>query len=153
MSKNLFTRIVPAVAVASALSLSMLAGCSMTNDTNADTPGAVVDEVIVDDATKIMTEDEAKAIAFEDAGVVASDATNVKVEKKVEDGVEVYDIEFDAKGVSYDYVIDAETGVLLEFSEEAVVEIPSNGSSSSDSGSSGSSSSGTNSSGSSSSTK
>lgn len=169
MSKNLFTRVVPAVAVVSALSFTMLAGCSMTDSTNADSSGAVVDEVIVDETTgtgnddtaKVMTEDEAKAIVFEDAGVVTSDATNVKVEKKTEDGIAVYEIEFDAKGVNYDYVIDAKTGVLIEYSEEAVVEIPANGSSSSSSnssnsgssGSSGSSSSGSNASGSSSSTK
>ena len=136
MSKVLFTRIVPVVAVASALSLSMLAGCSMTEKETADSPGAVVEEVIVDDASKVMTEDEAKAVVFEDAGVAAADATNVKVEKKTENGVEVYDIEFDAKGVSYDYVLDAKTGVLIEYSEEAVVEVPADDTAKSDSSSS-----------------
>ncbi|MBQ9954711.1 MAG: PepSY domain-containing protein [Eggerthellaceae bacterium] len=156
MRKNLFTRVVPVVAVASALGLSALAGCAAQDTTATDTPGGVVEETIVEgesvvggqDATKVMSEDEAKAIAFEDAGVLASDATNVKVEKKTEGGVEVYDIEFDAKGVSYDYVIDAKTGSLIEYDEEAVIvggstASGSTGSSSnSSSGSSGSSGSG-----------
>ena len=143
MRKNLFTRVVPVVAVASALGLSALAGCAAQDTTATDTPGGVVEETIVEgesvvggqDATKVMSEDEAKAIAF-------------KVEKKTEGGVEVYDIEFDAKGVSYDYVIDAKTGALVEYDEEAVIvggstASGSTGSSSnSSSGSSGSSGSG-----------
>ncbi len=129
MSKTLFTRVVPAVAVASVLSLSMLAGCSMQDEGKNDNSGGVIEETIVEDGSSmggqgtnaIMTEDEAKAIAFEDAGILESDATNVKVEKKTEDGVEVYDIEFDANGASYDYVIDAMTGALIEYDEEIVV--------------------------------
>ena len=128
MSKKLFSRIVPVVVVVSALGLVALAGCSMQND-SVNTPGEVIEEAIVEDvpgtgsedADALMTEDEAKAIAFEDAGVAEADATNVKVEKKSEDGVEVYEIKFDAKGTSYDYVIDAKTGSLIEFDEETMI--------------------------------
>ena len=131
MSKKLFIRVVPALAVASAMSLAMLAGCSVQDGADGSAPGEVIEETIVEnvpgtgseDATKVMSEDEAKDIVFKDAGVAVDEATNVKVEKKTEDGVEVYGISFDAKGVSYDYVINAKTGALIEFNEEAVVEL------------------------------
>ena len=131
MSKKLFIRVVPALAVASAMSLAMLAGCSVQDGSDGSAPGEVIEETVVEsvpgtgseDATKVMSEDEAKAIVFKDAGVAADEASNVKVEKKTKDGIEVYDISFDAKGVSYDYVINAKTGALIEFNEEAVVEL------------------------------
>ena len=127
MSKKLFARVVPAMVVAAAMSMAMLADCS-PQDEMTDVPGGVVEETVVEegtvvsseDATKVMTEDEAKAHVFKDAGVTATDATNVKVMMKTKDGVDVYEVSFDAKNVHYDYVINAKTGEIIEFDEMSV---------------------------------
>ena len=122
MSKKLFTRVVPVMVVAAALSMVMLAGCSMQDEADDMQSGVVEEETIVEDvpgsssedATKVMTEDEVKALAFKDANVVATDATNVKVLMKTENGVDVYDVSFDAKGYHYDYTINAKTGDVID---------------------------------------
>lgn len=124
MSKKLFTRVVPVMVVAAAMSMAMLAGCSMQDEAE-DAPDGVIEETIVEDgsgvsggdATKVMTEDEIKAVVFKDAGVAATDATNVKVTMKTQDGVDVYEVTFDAKGTHYDYTVDAKTGAVIEFEE------------------------------------
>lgn len=128
MSKKLFTRVVPVMVVAAAMSMAMLVGCSM-QDEATDTPGGVVEESVVEedtvvgdeDATKVMTEDEAKAHVFKDAGVAATDATNVKVTMKTKDGVDMYEVSFDAKNVHYDYTVNAKTGEVIAFDEMSVV--------------------------------
>lgn len=145
MSKSMFVRIVPVVAVVTALGLVMLVGCSMKDEAVVDEPDSVVGEVIVDDTPmpgtedsgKVLTVDEAKAIAFEDAGIdpATDEVDNVSVEQKVVDGVEVYEVEFEANGVSYDYVINAKTGSLIAFDEEVII-IENGSASSSDSKSS-----------------
>ena len=39
---------------------------------------------------------------------------------ETEHGVEVYDIEFVAKGMEYDFYINAKTGEILEFDSERI---------------------------------
>ena len=61
-----------------------------------------------------LSEDEAKSIAIKNAGVRMADATFVRVEKDTDDWQATYDIEFYTKDGDFDYVIDAETGSILE---------------------------------------
>lgn len=57
-----------------------------------------------------ITEEKAKSIALADAGVEESELTNIRIEKDVDDGVSVYDVDFYAGNKEYDYEIDAATG-------------------------------------------
>ncbi|MBP3853905.1 MAG: PepSY domain-containing protein [Erysipelotrichaceae bacterium] len=68
----------------------------------------------------MISQDKAKEIALNDAGVKASDATFTKEGYDNEDGRNQYDIEFTAGGTKYDYDIDAVSGDILSVSKEAV---------------------------------
>lgn len=65
-----------------------------------------------------VTLDDAKQIALSHAGVKAADATFTKAKADTDDGKPVYDIEFVADGIEYDYEIDAVTGKVREFDAE-----------------------------------
>ena len=57
-------------------------------------------------------------IAYKEAGINSSQASEIEVELKTKDSVEVYEIEFDYDGSEYDYVINAKTGEILSKSRE-----------------------------------
>lgn len=59
-----------------------------------------------------ITVDEARDIAFADAGVT-DDTIPVKVKRDVEDGRDIYEVDFDFGGQEYDYEIDALTGEIV----------------------------------------
>ena len=61
-----------------------------------------------------ITEDAAKAIALAFAGLKAEDVTFKKTELDREDGVAVYEIEFTAAGMEYEFDIEAATGKILK---------------------------------------
>lgn len=56
----------------------------------------------------------AKAAALSHAGVAAGDAWDMKCELDCDDGRYLYEVEFDAGGLEYEYEIDAETGTVLK---------------------------------------
>ncbi|WP_297871763.1 PepSY domain-containing protein [uncultured Oscillibacter sp.] len=56
----------------------------------------------------------AKAAALRHAGVAAGDAWDMKCELDCDDGRYLYEVEFDAGGLEYEYEIDAETGAVLK---------------------------------------
>ena len=60
-------------------------------------------------------QDEAKAIAFRDAGVTEDQVSRLEVELDYEDGRMVYEVEFYLGQVEYDYDIDAKTGRIVKF--------------------------------------
>lgn len=62
---------------------------------------------------KDISQDEAKKIAFENAGVSESDTTRLSVSKEKDDGKTVYEIRFDIAEKEYDYEINAENGDIL----------------------------------------
>ncbi len=68
---------------------------------------------------------EARKAALEQAGVNASDVTFEEREFDYDDGRAVYEVEFSANGVRYDYEIDAKTGKILK--EEQKVSIGDDG--------------------------
>lgn len=63
-------------------------------------------------------EESAKAAAFAHAGVAPENVTGLKVKSDWEDGVRVYEIEFWADGVEYDYEIEAASGTVLKAGQE-----------------------------------
>ena len=60
----------------------------------------------------------AKVAALTHAGVSESQAYDTDVELDDEDGRWVYEVEFKADGMEYEYVIDAYTGAVLEYDME-----------------------------------
>lgn len=65
-----------------------------------------------------ITEDEALEIALKDAGVAKKDTSRVKVKREVDDGIDLYDVEFHVDQTEYNYDIDAKTGDILESDSE-----------------------------------
>ena len=57
--------------------------------------------------------DEAKRIAFEDAGVSESDTSRLKVEKDRDDGMLQYDVQFSVDEKEYSYDINGANGEIL----------------------------------------
>lgn len=74
------------------------------------------------DSGKDIGKDSALEKAFEDARVNETDTTRVHVGEDQEDGRKVYEIQFDAAGVEYDYEVAASDGQILNVERE---EIPS----------------------------
>ena len=62
--------------------------------------------------------DAALNFACIDAGLLPEEVTDVEIEFEYEKGTFAYDIEFDADGVSYDYLVNSANGTILEASEE-----------------------------------
>ena len=58
-------------------------------------------------------QDEAKRIAFEDAGVSESDTSRLKVEKDRDDGILQYDVQFSVDEKEYSYDINGANGEIL----------------------------------------
>ncbi len=69
-------------------------------------------------AAGAVTEEQAKAIALEHAGVAQADVTFHRVKQDRENGRAVYEVEFYAGNAEYDYEIDAETGEILSFDSD-----------------------------------
>lgn len=69
-------------------------------------------------AAQQITEDQAKAIALEHAGLAQGDVTQLRIELERDDGRLEYEIEFTSGNREYDYEIDAETGRILSFESE-----------------------------------
>ncbi len=75
--------------------------------------------------TKISA-DRAKEIALNNAGLTENEVTFVRTEKDRDDGRVVYEVEFYSKdNKEYDYEIDAETGDIISFDEDAENYLPS----------------------------
>ncbi|WP_438478603.1 PepSY domain-containing protein [Streptococcus pluranimalium] len=67
-----------------------------------------------------LNQDEAKKKALEAAKVSEKDVDNIIVEEDFDDAKPSYDIEFVKDDTEYSYVIDANTGDILEQSSESV---------------------------------
>lgn len=65
---------------------------------------------------------KAKQIAFKHAGIDASKATKVEVEFDFDNGVAVYEVDFHADKVDYDYEINAITGKIIKAEKEKDVD-------------------------------
>ena len=65
-----------------------------------------------------LSEEEAKQIAFDHAGVQEADVTGLRIGLDYDDGVRKYDVEFYSGNKEYDYEIDAATGNILGYDNE-----------------------------------
>ncbi len=91
------------------VSVFALSGCSNTED--ADTTPK---ETVADVAEVTVGEDDAKAIALEDAGIPETAANNLAIESGEFDGQKAYVITFEWSGFDYQYTISATTGEIVE---------------------------------------
>lgn len=66
-----------------------------------------------------ITEEEAKAIALEHAGLTGKDVQYLKAELDMDDGRRYYEIDFYDDGIEYDYKINAATGEIAAYDCEA----------------------------------
>lgn len=71
-----------------------------------------------DSASTVITADRAKEIALTHAGLSADAATFIGIELDEEDGRSVYELDFVANGMEYEYEIDAISGKVLQFQSE-----------------------------------
>ena len=62
--------------------------------------------------------DQAKETALKASGLEEKDLDWVAVNEDREDGVRVYEVEFNTEGVDYDYTIDAQSGEILQWEME-----------------------------------
>ena len=65
-----------------------------------------------------LTVDEAKKIAFEDAGAKEKDVVLKKAELTKDDGVEEYEVDFYYNDIEYDYDIDPKTGIITDLDRD-----------------------------------
>lgn len=90
-----------------------IAGTS-ENGTNETPSSASTDEKpSTSSNTTLLSEEEAKRIAFDDAMVDENDIVFIQVKSDHEKGVAVYDIEFYANGTEYDYEIAKNDGSII----------------------------------------
>ncbi|MEE1196521.1 MAG: PepSY domain-containing protein [Lachnospiraceae bacterium] len=78
----------------------------------SETSGTPAEDKVVNAA--VLSGDEAFQIALDDAQVAGTEVTNMRVRQETENGKVIYDVEFYAGVMEYDYEIDAETGAILE---------------------------------------
>ena len=64
----------------------------------------------------------AKKAAYQHAGVSAGQVKWTEVDFDYENGVMVYEVEFTANGVEYDYDVNAATGAIVKYSKESAEE-------------------------------
>lgn len=76
---------------------------------NAETPAVTEGKITMDDA---------KRIAFEDAGVNESDVTGLDTDTDREGSRRYYEIDFKTGGYEYEYDIDMESGKILKKDKE-----------------------------------
>lgn len=74
-----------------------------------------------------ISKEEAKDIALKYVNASASQAVFIKAKQEYDDGISMYDIEFTADSVRYEFEIRASDGAILEFSAEPIPSLGSTG--------------------------
>lgn len=69
---------------------------------------------------KDIGSEEAKKVAFQDAGIQEADASRVRVVKERDDGMVSYEVEFDTENKEYSYEIKASDGSILGSDVETI---------------------------------
>ena len=83
-------------------------------DEQTEAPTEAPTEKLSDEPTAIG-KDKAKSIALKHAGFSAGDVTGLQVEYDKDDGVPVYEVEFNKDRKEYTYEIHGETGKILSW--------------------------------------
>lgn len=97
------------------LILLTFAGCTATVQGTVTDPASALNTV---DTAKLIGEEQARAIALEQAGLKETDVTGLRVEYEIDDGVQQYDVEFHHEGWEYEYEINAQSGGVISFDKD-----------------------------------
>ena len=65
--------------------------------------------------SELLSEDEIRAIVFSHAGVNANDVREFEIELDDEDGIWVYEVEFESGRHEYSYEVNALTGEIIDY--------------------------------------
>lgn len=97
-----------------------------SSQSETDTKTNSQNESRQDSQDKFISEEEAKKIAFDDAGIDNSNVSNMSIKMESDDGIWEYEIEFYVGNTEYDYDIDAISGAVRskDVSNHAVPEVP-----------------------------
>lgn len=82
-------------------------------NTTTDTTTHITSGTIYNQSDPILTYEEATAIALTHAEVKKADAYDLSVEFDREHGTATYEIDFEAGGQEYEYIVHAENGEIL----------------------------------------
>lgn len=123
MKKALFFLVIITIILFSTIFIS---GCTNTNNsetsatetTNIATTASSETEATTVNSSEKITKEKAEDIALKDAGFTLENATVKTIKKDIEDGKEVFEIEFEADNYEYDYLIDAATGAVMHATRE-----------------------------------
>ena len=67
-----------------------------------------------------ITLEKAKTIALENANANESEVTFIEAKSDLDDGKQIYDIEFIYKNQEYNYEIDATTGEIISYDKDNI---------------------------------
>ena len=112
------TLTVESLAPLSVNDISLIASSRSLSDSSVSQTGTASSKAYI-------SVDDAKSAAYAHAGVSASDVTFVKTDFDSEHGVMVYEVEFYAGSVEYEYDINAQTGEVVKYSRESTDAPPS----------------------------
>ena len=118
------TLTVESLAPLSVNDISLIASSRSLSDSSVSQTGTASSKAYI-------SVDDAKSAAYAHAGVSASDVTFVKTDFDSEHGVMVYEVEFYAGSVEYEYDINAQTGEIVKFEQEQTGNLAGNGNGSS----------------------
>lgn len=87
---------------------------NVVSENNADnTSNSLNNSDAKADTSNVITEDEAKKIALDHAGMKESDVTNFKIKLDTDDGIKEYEVEFFSGNTEFDYDINAISGEII----------------------------------------
>lgn len=81
--------------------------------------GCVFRQKTTSDSSKI-SEEQAKETVFADAGVEEGAVSQFKISLETDDRRQVYEIEFQADSMHYDYTVDAGNGQIIDYDKERI---------------------------------
>lgn len=91
-----------------------------------DSSNASSTDAVQESVSGEISEEEAKAIALQNAQVVSEEVTAIRVKRDIDDGIPVYDVEFYAQNKEYDYEIQAADGAILSVDYDVEEEFQTN---------------------------
>lgn len=100
------------------MSTVFISGCGKSemdanNTSNATQNAGSTADTASNTTGKEISEENAKKIALDHAKVAESDTTALFVQKEIDDGISVYNVEFYVQEKEYDYEIKAEDGTII----------------------------------------
>ena len=88
------------------------------SDAEFEQAGQAEESETAGDEIEVISEQEALLAALEQAGLSESDVSVSQVELDMDDGKQIYEIEFTTADMEYDYEVNATTGSVVSFSQE-----------------------------------